>query len=98
MNRTLTTGFVVFAAILTIQSSATAAVSPEEAARLKSEAQRMVRLWEEKQLCSPIYIERWQTILDAKPAAIAQSMLAMDDDPWGPALRQNTPFAVVITP
>ena len=55
----------------------------------------MVKLWKDKQLCSPIYIERWSQILDAEPQQVAQSLLAMDDE-WGPALRQNTPFAMAM--
>ena len=66
---------------------------PEDAA-LKTGALKMLKLWREKQLCSPDYIDRWQQILDAKPQLVAQSLLAMDDDEWGPALRQNTPFVV----
>lgn len=74
------------------------ALGGEQAARLKSEALRMVELWKAKQLCSPVYIERWQNILAAEPTQIAQSVLALDDDAWGPALRQNTPFVVVAMP
>lgn len=56
-------------------------------------ALRMVQQWHEQQLCSPVYIERWRSILEAPPAQVASNLLAMDDE-WGPALRQNTPFAV----
>ena len=70
------------------------ALGGPEAAALKAGALKMVDLWREKQLCSPVYIDRWQQILDAKPQQVAQSLLTMDDDEWGPALRQNTPFAV----
>ncbi|MEO7105418.1 MAG: helix-turn-helix transcriptional regulator [Rhodoferax sp.] len=70
------------------------ALGGTQAAQLKTDALRMVQLWKDKQLCSPVYIERWEEILDAKPAQIAQSLLTMEDDAWGPALRQNTPFAV----
>ncbi len=66
------------------------------ATQLKADALRMVQLWKDKQLCSPVYIERWEDILDAEPAQIAQSLVTMDDDAWGPALRQNTPFAVAV--
>jgi hypothetical protein len=30
--------------------------------------------------------------LDAEPQQIAKNLLALDEE-WGPALRQNTPFA-----
>lgn len=65
-----------------------------EAMSLKASALQMVNLWQEKDLCSPVYIERWLKILDAEPKQVAQNLLNMDDN-WGPALRQNTPFARV---
>lgn len=65
-----------------------------EAATLKEGALRMIRLWQEKALCSPVYIERWLKILDAEPQQVAKNLLNMDEE-WGPALRQNTPFAVL---
>lgn len=68
------------------------ALGGAEATALKKDALRIVKLWQDKQLCSPIYIERWLKILNAKPAQIAQSLATMDDE-WGPAMRQNTPFA-----
>lgn len=73
------------------------ALGGDEAQALKANALRMVQLWRDKQLCSPVYIDRWQHILAADPSAIAHSMLHMDDardEAWGPAMRQNTPFAV----
>ncbi len=72
------------------------ALGGPEAAALKAGALKMVKLWRDKQLCSPVYIDRWQQILEAKPQQVAQSLLAMDNDEWGPALRQNTPFAVAV--
>ena len=63
------------------------------AQRLKDDALRMVALWSERSLCSPVYVHRWQAILQADPQSIAQALLAMDDE-WGAALRQNTPFAL----
>ena len=71
------------------------ALGGAQAAQLKADALRMVQLWKDKQLCSPVYIERWGNILNAEAVQIAQNLLAMDDA-WGPALRQNTPFAVEI--
>ena len=67
-----------------------------EAIALKKDALRIVSLWQDKQLCSPVYIERWLKILNAKPIQIAQSLATMDDE-WGPAMRQNTPFATLLT-
>ena len=72
------------------------ALNGAEAIALKKDALRIVKLWQDQQLCSPVYIERWLNILNAKPVQIAQS-LAMMDDEWGPAMRQNTPFATTLT-
>ena len=70
------------------------ALNGAEAKALKKDALRIVNLWQDKQLCSPIYIDRWLKILNEKPIQIAQSLASMDDE-WGPAMRQNTPFATV---
>jgi transcriptional regulator with XRE-family HTH domain len=72
------------------------ALGGPEATVLKNDALRIVKLWQDKQLCSPVYIERWLKILSAKPMQIAQSLATMNDE-WGPAMRQNTPFATSIT-
>lgn len=69
------------------------ALGGAEALALKDTALRMVQRWQDQQLCSPVYITRWRDILNAEPAQIARHLLAMDEE-WGPALRQNTPFAV----
>jgi transcriptional regulator with XRE-family HTH domain len=71
------------------------ALGGAEADTLKTNALRQVALWKEKQLCSPVYIDRWQKILEAQPQQVSRSMLALDDE-WGPALRQNTPFAMTL--
>ena len=70
------------------------ALGGEKAQALQQGALQMVQMWKARQLCSPTYIERWQQILEASPAQVAQNMLDMDDE-WGAALRQNTPFAMV---
>lgn len=70
------------------------ALGGAEALALKKDALRMVKLWEDRQLCSPVYIERWQKILNARPLQIAQNLAAMDADEWGEAMRQNTPFTM----
>ena len=77
-----------------LRVAVTFALGGAQALALKKDALRIVKLWQDKQLCSPVYIERWLKILSAKPIQIAQS-LAMMDDEWGPAMRQNTPFASV---
>lgn len=76
-----------------LRIAATLALGGAPAKALQSEALRMVALWKEKDLCSPVYIERWTQMLDTSPQAAARNLLSMDEE-WGPALRQNTPFAV----
>ena len=69
------------------------ALGGKDALALKDKALRMVQRWEDHALCSPTYIERWRNLLEATPEQIARNLLGMDDE-WGPALRQNTPFAI----
>ena len=76
-----------------LKIAAQLALGGDTADALKQNALHMVQLWREKKLCSPVYIDRWHAILDTEPRCIAQNLLAMDDE-WGPALRQNTPFAI----
>ncbi len=73
------------------------ALDGAEALALKDNALHMVQRWEDNALCSPTYITRWRSILNAAPRQIAQSLMSMDDE-WGPALRQNTPFAISAHP
>ena len=70
----------------------TFALGGAQAMALKKDALRIVELWQQQQLCSPVYIKGWQKILNAEPKQIAKSLSTMDDE-WGPAMRQNTPFA-----
>ena len=67
------------------------ALGGAEAAALKKDALRIVKLWRDKQLCSPVYSKSWLMILNAEPHQIAKNLLSMEDD-WGDAMRQNTPF------
>jgi hypothetical protein len=60
-----------------------------EATALKRDALRMVKLWQDGRLCSPVYIARWRKILNATPLKVAQSLATMDDE-WSPVMRQNT--------
>lgn len=76
-----------------LRIAALMALDGPPARALKAQALQMVALWKEKDLCSPVYIERWTQILEATPSEIAQRILSMDEE-WGPALRQNTPFAL----
>ena len=50
----------------------------------------MERWWRE-QLCSLDYIDRWSAIL-LLPAREMAVQMTSDDNAWGPALRQNSPW------
>ena len=67
------------------------ALDGAEATALKKNALRIVNIWQDKQLCSPVYSKSWLMILNAEPQQIAENLLSMEDD-WGEAMRQNTPF------
>lgn len=54
-------------------------------------ALREVDRWEERQLCSADYIERWRAWL-ALPAKELVQRMCSDAQGWGRAMRQNSPF------
>ena len=54
------------------------AMGGAEAIALKKDALRIVKLWQDKQLCSPAYIERWLKILNARPMQIAKNLSTID--------------------
>lgn len=76
-----------------LKIAALMALDDQAAHEMKRQALQMVALWKEKDLCSPVYIDRWTQILDVAPQDVARRILSMDEE-WGPALRQNTPFAL----
>ncbi|OIN93511.1 MAG: hypothetical protein AUJ20_04045 [Comamonadaceae bacterium CG1_02_60_18] len=55
-------------------------------------ARSVVQRWQAEQLCSADYIERWQNWLALPVTELAQRMCS-DSEGWGPAMRQNSPFA-----
>jgi transcriptional regulator with XRE-family HTH domain len=61
--------------------------------RLITNAASTVDLWESKKTCSATYIDRWRELLRGSPTEIAQKVTSAMSSEWGPALRQNTPFA-----
>lgn len=71
------------------------ALGGEKAEILKNSAMNMLKIWKERNLCSPVYIEHWYSILNANPHQIAENIINMDYQ-WALALRQNTPFAIDI--
>lgn len=71
------------------------ALAPEdERQRLLAAARAVVARWQQEQLCSTDYIARWSDILQLPLADMAQAMTG-PDNPWGPALRQNSPWVGV---
>ena len=54
-------------------------------------ARVVVKLWQEKQLCSSDYINRWASILDLPVQEMAVTMIG-NIDGWGRALRQCSPW------
>lgn len=55
-------------------------------------ALREVDRWEERQLCSMDYIQRWRAWLALPVKDLVQRMCS-DAQGWGRAMRQNSPFA-----
>lgn len=70
------------------------ALGDADSVALKEDALRLVDMWQQQELCSLVYIEKWRQILNAEPSQIARNLASSMDDEWGPALRQNTPFAM----
>lgn len=54
-------------------------------------AKEIVERWRREQLCSRDYIDRWSAILRLPAKEMALQMTS-DDNPWGQALRQNSPW------
>ena len=63
-----------------------------EGMKLVKRAQAMVARWSAQGLCSGDYIERWTAILKMPVRGMAAAIVA-DQDGWGTALRQNSPWA-----
>jgi hypothetical protein len=66
--------------------------SPAQQRRQIAAAQRIVQRWEREHLCSQDYIRRWRAWLALPVPQLAKRMCS-DADGWGPAMRQNSPFA-----
>jgi len=56
-----------------------------------AQALREVQRWQDQQLCSADYIDRWRQWLVLDVRQLAQTMCG-DADGWGGAMRQNSPF------
>lgn len=62
---------------------------------LIARARAEVRRWRLERLCSPDYSDRWDALLDLPIEDLARAM-ACDALEWGVALRQNSPWHVVL--
>ncbi|MDO8767225.1 MAG: type II toxin-antitoxin system Phd/YefM family antitoxin [Burkholderiaceae bacterium] len=62
-----------------------------ESAQLIENAHAMVKRWSKEHLCSADYIQRWSDILNMPLKQMAAAIVS-DDDGWGTALRQNSPW------
>jgi hypothetical protein len=62
--------------------------------RLLQAARREVRRWQDGQLCSRDYIDRWNEWLALPKAQLVERMCS-DAGGWGQAMRQNSPFAIL---
>jgi antitoxin (DNA-binding transcriptional repressor) of toxin-antitoxin stability system len=66
--------------------------SPSQHRKRIAAAQRVVSRWEREHLCSEDYIRRWRAWLALPVRQLARRMCS-DAEGWGPAMRQNSPFA-----
>lgn len=66
--------------------------TPAAQARWLRGATRAVDRWEADALCSTDYIERWRKWLALPVKELVRTMCS-DAGGWGPAMRQNSPFA-----
>ncbi len=66
-------------------------VSAAERKKMVTRARGVVERWRREQLCSLDYIDRWSAILGLPAREMAVQMTS-DDNAWGPALRQNSPW------
>ena len=58
-------------------------------------AQQEVTRWRRERVCSLDYIERWEALLKRSVTELAQAM-GSETLEWGTALRQNSPWHVVM--
>jgi PHD/YefM family antitoxin component YafN of YafNO toxin-antitoxin module len=64
-------------------------------AKLVQRARAEVARWRAEHLCSPEYSDRWDQLLAQPVEGLARAM-ASETLEWGTALRQNSPWHVVV--
>ena len=62
-----------------------------ERKKMVARAMEVVERWRREQLCSLDYVDRWSAILRLPAKEMAVQMTS-DNNAWGPALRQNSPW------
>lgn len=62
---------------------------------LVARARNEVARWRSERLCSPDYCDRWEALLHLPVEDLARAM-ASESLEWGTALRQNSPWHVVL--
>jgi len=67
--------------------------NPQRAAEIIAEALEQVRLWRTRQLCSAIYIQAWERLLQ-QPGEAANVLESRSH--WAVQLRQNPPFVAAV--
>ena len=70
-------------------------MSKAKRAELIRRARAEIARWRRDRLCSPDYADRWDDLLDRPVEELARAM-GSDSLEWGPALRQNSPWHVVV--
>lgn len=68
---------------------------PEVSQPMLQAARSVTQRWEDEQLCSADYIQRWRQWL-ALPLSRLAPLMCGDADGWGPAMRQNSPFTASV--
>ena len=61
---------------------------------IKVRAERRIRMWEEKDLCSRFYIDSWRRLINSDPSEIEREVCG--DAPQAHALAQNSPFSFLM--
>ena len=68
----------------------------ESDASVLERARRKLAQWEHEEKIHPVWAARWHELLDGPPAALAERLVADDDE--AATLRSCTPFTGVVGP
>jgi len=84
------------AELMQLHVEAANALAGSGAQQVRERALLKIDAWEKKGLCSRYYIDEWRRMLNLPLEAMRQAMLRQDEQGWGTALRQNTPFGFLM--